>query len=405
MSRERSLRVAVVGAGIVGVSTAEWLRRGGHEVTLLDRVPPGDPRQTSYGNAGLLTPSSIVPVTMPGLIRQLPWLLSSPRSPLFVRWQHFPRLAPLTADACSEHLALAGGTGAEQFVRTSDMACVYADHAAFESDREAFELRARHGHHPVILDRDALAELDPGLSTDYRCAALFSQHGYITDPGEYVAALASHFAASGGVVRIANVEQVSPRPEQGIEVVTDAGSMRVDRAVICAGIDSGFWMKTVGHRARLESERGYHIMLHGARPLPRVPLILADARAAVTPMKNGLRIAGLVEFAGRDAAPGRKPVEYLRRLVRRAYPNLRWDREETWMGNRPATIDSLPMLGASPRHPDLFFAFGTHHVGLTTGPRLGRWAAELVSGARPNVDLAPYRVDRFDPRRDRPART
>lgn len=415
-----TLDVAVIGGGIVGMSTAERLRRDGHRVLLFDRIPPGSPDQASYGNAGVLTPSSMIPVPVPGLVRRLPRLLLAHDSPLFLRWRTLPQragwlgrflahartgtvertaaaLAPLIADAPSEHLDLARGTPAETFLRFSDMACLYPDAQALRLDQAWLKLRERHDIRVDILDRAALAARDPELSPNYRVGACFPDHGYITDPGGYVAALARHFVRRGGTVIRAGVEALDPTGSGSVVVHAGGAQRTTDRVVICAGIDSDRWMGRFGHNARLESERGYHIMLRGAAPVPPIPYILADARAALTPMQDGLRLAGLVEFARRGAPPSRKPVAYLHRMIRRVYPELRWESETSWMGNRPTTVDSLPVLGASPDFPSVFFAFGTHHVGMTSGARIGRWMADLVGGRRPNLDLTPYRVDRFGP--------
>ena len=412
------LNVTVIGAGIVGISTAEHLRRDGHQVTLVDRAPPGDPQQTSYGNAGLLTPSSMVPVPVPGLPARLPKMLLSRNSPLFLRWRHLPRLAPwlirflaharpeimertaavlapLLADAPQEHLELARGTGAEKFLRMSEIAYLYPDRRALDSDRALRELRRDHGCPSEVLDREELTRLDPELAGNYQHGALFRNHGYLTSPGGYVAALAAHFASNGGVVRIAEARDLTRLEDGRLNIATSKGTLIADRVVICTGIDSGHWMGRLGHRAQLESERGYHLMLHGARPLPPIPYLLADGKAALTPMEDGLRVAGLVEFASRNAPPSRRPLVYLRHLVRRVYPEIRWESEESWMGHRPATVDSLPVLGASPHEPGVVFAFGTQHVGITCGPRLGRWAAGLAAGRPMNTDFTPYRVDRF----------
>lgn len=413
-----TLNIGVVGAGIVGVSTAEHLRRRGHQVALIDRVRPGDAAQTSYGNAGLLATSSVVPVTVPSLPWRTPRMLLSPNEPLFLRWRSLPRLfgwlvrflaqsrhdvtvatadklAVLTAESPAEHLSLAQGTPAEQYLRMSDMAYLYPGPAAFRKDQYARDLRARHGHTAQHLTRPALTELDPNLSPHYTDAAVFGNHGYLTDPGRYVAALAGHFATHGGTVQQAEVRDVQPLPDGRGAVRTPAGQQEFDRVVICAGAWSDKLLEPLGYHARLESERGYHIFLRNANPLPPIPYLLADAKFAVTPMGDHLRFAGVVELASREHGPSTAPLAFMRRAIRRVYPDLTWEHEETWLGHRPTTIDSVPMLGPVPDAPGIHCAFGTQHIGITCGPKIGRLMAENISGPQSNLDLSAYRVDRF----------
>ncbi len=416
------MKVIVVGAGITGVSAAEWLRRDGHEVTLIDRVRPGDPAQTSHGNAGILARAGVVPVSVPGLIWKAPGMLLDPNSPLYLRWSYLPRLmpwlvrylwngrrskveeiarglAPLVGDTVDQHLSLARGTPAARFIQHGFYTAIYRDRAAFEGDAFGFALRRAHGFEWEEWDRAALSEYDPELSETYTFGAAMKDHGFITSPAGYVAALAENFEREGGAFlqgEVAGIAQI----EGGRGAVTLVGGARIeaDRVVLAAGVWSGKLAGKLGHHAAMESERGYHLMLTGASHKPPAPYMVSDAKMAVSPMEDGLRFAGTVDFGGVDGPPQSAPLENLRRRVRQIYPKLEWDGEETWMGQRPSTVDSLPLLGPSPKAPAIHFAFGGQHLGLTMGPRLGRMTADLIAGRTPNIDIADYRVDRFDRR-------
>ena len=146
----------------------------------------------------------------------------------------------------------------------------------------------------------------------------------------------------------------------------------------------------------MESERGYHLMLRGTNIRPPHVYMIAAGKFAVTPMDDGLRVAGVVEFGGTEAAPSDAPFELLKSYVHKVYPDLTCEAEDRWMGHRPSTTDSLPLLGSSPRAPNVIFAFGSQHIGLTIGPKLGRVVADIAGNRATNTDLAPYRVDRFD---------
>jgi D-amino-acid dehydrogenase len=148
----------------------------------------------------------------------------------------------------------------------------------------------------------------------------------------------------------------------------------------------------------LEAERGYHIMLKNPSHMPPSPYSFVAAKIAVTPMQEGLRFAGVVDLSGVDGPPLKAPLEGIRKRIHQLYPRLTWEGEETWMGRRPSTADSLPLLGPSPRAPAIHFAFGGQHLGLTMGARLGRMTADMIGGRKPNIDIAPYRVNRFDRR-------
>ncbi len=416
------MKVIVVGAGITGVSAAEWLRRDGHEVTLIDRVRPGDPAQTSYGNAGIVTRSGVVPSSVPGLIWKVPGMLLDRDSPLYLRWSYLPRLmpwlvqflwngrrakveeiarglAPLVGDSVEQHLSLARGTPAERFIQRGFYTVLYRDRAAFEGDAFGFGLRRANGFEWDEWDREALREYDPELSEAYTFGAALRDHGFITSPARYVAALAEHFEREGGAFLQGEVADITQTGD-GRGAVTLVGGARreTDRVVLAAGVWSGKLAKRLGHHAAMESERGYHLMLTGVSHKPPMPYMVADAKLGVAPMEEGLRFAGTADFGGLDGPALTAPLESIRRRVRQIYPKLEWDGETTWMGQRPSTVDSLPLIGASPKAPAIHFAFGGQHLGLTMGPRVGRMTADLIAGRKPNIDIAAYRVDRFDRR-------
>ena len=414
------MKVIVIGAGITGVSAAEWLRRDGHAVTLIDRVRPGDSAQTSFGNAGILARSGVVPVSVPGLIWKAPGMLLDPNSPLYLRWSYLPRLMPwlvrylwngrrgkveeiarglaaVVGDSVDQHLALARGTPAERFIQHGYYTALYRDRAAFNGDAFGFGLRKAHGFEWEEWDRAALHDYDPELSDSYGFGAALKDHGIITSPAGYVAALAEHFEREGGVFLQGEVADIGQTDNGHAAITMVGGAQReADRVVLAAGVWSGRLAANLGHNAAMESERGYHLMLSGVSHKPPGPYMVSDAKLAVTPMDDGLRFAGTVDFGGIDGPPQTAPLEGIRKRVRQLYPKLEWQGETTWMGQRPSTVDSLPLIGPSPKSPCIHFAFGGQHLGLTMGPRLGRMTADMIGGRKPNIDITAYRVDRFD---------
>ena len=409
------LHIAVVGAGIVGVSTAEWLRRDGHQVTLIDRAAPG--QGTSFGNAGVIARCSVVPVPVPGLLKKVPAMLRAD-GPLFLRWSYLPRLLPwllpylrnasrdrvvaiaeglahLVADAWDQHQSLARGTPAEAFLRASDYLFLYTNRAAFDGDRFGWSIRADHGFVGEERDAAALRDLDPALNPRYAFGYAMPDHGYVVDPAAYVAALADWFSGQGGTLTRADVAAIRPTAA-GVELDTDAGLIAADQAVLATGVWSKRLAEKLGHRISLESERGYHIEFAEPSHRPVCPYMVADTKFVATPMTGGVRAAGLVEFGGLAAGPSTGPQRLLETGIKRIYPDFSYASKRVWLGHRPATADSLPMLGPSPRAANIHFAFGHQHVGLTAGPKTGRLVADAIARRRSNVDLTPFRVDRFD---------
>nr|WP_143595770.1 FAD-binding oxidoreductase [Tropicibacter naphthalenivorans] len=408
-------KVIVIGAGINGVSAAIWLRRMGADVTLVDKGLPG--QGASFGNAGVLAASAVVPLTTPGLMTKAPGMLLDSDFPLFMRWGYLPRmvpwllryaahandrdtrriaaaLLPVIGDTLDQHLALTEGLPSRRFIAPSDYTFAYASRAAFQADRYTWDLRRSAGFEPKLLEGDALRAYEPTLGSAIRCLGVLGGHGHILDPGGYVAALAADFAAMGGTVMQTEVQDVTLEAGQITEVLTSQGTLPCDAAVLSAGVWSGPLARRLGLRVPMESERGYHLMLRGVSGGPKVPVMVESGKFVATPMAEGLRLAGIVEFGGLRASASRAPLELLRRQARRAFPGLTWQSEEPWMGHRPAPSDSLPLVGEIGK-TGVFTAFGHHHIGLTGGPKTGRWVAGLIAGQPTNADLAPYDPNRF----------
>ncbi len=418
MNQTAPPRIAVVGAGIVGVSCALHLQRLGAAVTLIDRREPGHEDGASYGNGGILARSAMVPVATPGILRKAPSMLFAADGPLFLRWSYVPRLlpwlvpylrsssrksvehiarnlAPLLFDSVDEHRALAQGTEAGRWLRSCEYLYLYENRGAFERDAFGWGLRREHGFEWSTLEGDEIREFDPALSSQYDFAVLLRDHGMIANPGNYVSDLAKGFGAAGGEVIRANIKQVDIGAE-GVVLKTDGDDIQAEKVVIAAGAWSNLLAAKLGANVPLESERGYHLELSGANKQPSVPVMDAARKFVATPMDGVLRLAGIIEFGGLNAPASRGPTDLLLRGAKAMLPGLEYESKRTWMGHRPAPADSLPVIGPSPASRRAYFAYGHHHVGLTAGPKTGRIVAQHVMGLQPNVDLDAYRCDRFN---------
>jgi D-amino-acid dehydrogenase len=418
MNQAKSPRIAVAGAGIVGVSCALHLQRLGATVTMIDRQEPGHTDAASYGNGGILARSAVVPVATPGILLKAPSMLFSADGPLFLRWSYVPRLlpwlvpylrsssrkkvehiarnlAPLLFDSVDEHRALAQGTEAGRWLRSCEYMYLYESRGAFERDAFGWGLRREHGFEWDILQDEAIREFDPALSPQYDFAVILKDHGMIANPGNYISDLAKGFAAAGGEVIRANIKQVDVSAN-GVVLKTDGDDIEADKVVVAAGAWSHLLAAKLGANVPLESERGYHLELTGANKQPSIPVMDAARKFVATPMDGALRLAGILEFGGLNAPASRGPTDLLLRGAKAMLPGLEYDSKRTWMGHRPAPADSLPVIGPAPASRHVYFAYGHHHVGLTAGPKTGRIVAQHVMGLQPNVDLDAYRCDRFN---------
>lgn len=410
------MHIAIVGAGIVGVSTAIWLQRAGHQVTLIDKAGPGE--GTSYGNGGVLASAAVVPVTGPGLIGKAPKMLFDPNQPLFLRWSYLPRLmpwlyrylshanaadtqriakamTPIVGDSLADHQALATGTPAERFVVPSDYVFLYKDRAAFAGDSFGWGIRKENGFVWDELDRDAVKAYDPVYSDEIGFAIRLANHGRIIDPGAYVKALAAHAEANGAKVVTAAVEDIVRENGVAIGVRAGGATITADQVVVTTGVWSGPLAKKLGLTVPLESERGYHIELWNPTVMPRSPVMIASGKFVATPMEGRLRLAGIVEFGGLEAGPSHAPFALLKKKAQAAIPGLDWSDTKEWMGHRPAPADSIPVIGAVPGVRGVWTGFGHHHVGLTGGPKTGRLLSQMISGQTPNVDMSVYSPARY----------
>ena len=408
--------VIVVGAGIVGVSTAIWLQRAGHSVTLIDRIGPAG--GASYGNGGMLASCSVVPVPVPGLVRKAPRMLLDPNQPLFLKYRYLPRLLPwlarylaranerdarttaqalygIVSDSLADHQALAHNTGAERWIVPSDYLYVYSDRVHYLSDSLGWTIRRDLGFVWDELEGQDLRNYDPVFAKSLGFAVKLAKHGRISDPGAYVTELARHVVRKGGRQLKGVVSDVIHRNGKVTGVRADGQDIQCDAVVIAAGAWSGQLAARLGIRVPLETERGYHIDLWEPSVMPRSPVMVTSGKFVMTPMEGRLRLAGIVEFGGLRADPSRAPFGFLKKTVRAALPGIKWGNGEEWMGHRPATTDSIPVIGEVPFINGAYFGFGHHHIGLTGGPKTGWLLAQMISRRSPNLDMGAYSPKRF----------
>jgi D-amino-acid dehydrogenase len=412
--------VVVIGAGIVGMCCASTILRAGHRVIVLDRGAPGE--GTSFGNAGCLNASSVVPISMPGVLSQVPRWLLDPEGPLVLRWRYLPHLAPwlwrfvragqpekvaaqaralraLLGSTLESYAPLVKAAGAEDLIHRAGHLTVYKSEASFARDARAMDLRRANGVTVDDLSFDELRQLEPGLSRDFLRGRMIAETGHVGDPHRLVARLAEAFMRDGGEILRDRVRGFEFAGGAVTGVRGESGVHRADHVVLAAGAWSKPLARQLGDAVPLDTERGYHVVLRDPEIMPRRPIGSAEGKFFATPMDAGLRVAGTVEFAGLEAPPDWRRSRMLLRQAQDMFPGLAREigdeRISHWMGFRPSMPDSLPVIGPSRRHRNVIHAFGHGHVGLIGGAMTGRIAAALVDGAKPPIDIAPFRVDRF----------
>ena len=409
-------RVAVIGAGVVGLASASALQIEGHDVTLVDPRPPGE--YCSYGNAGCLSRASCVPLGLPGTWRKVPRWLMDPSGPLTIAPRYALRIAPWLwrfqrasamhrveriADALHALLdpsiaawrPLAEHAGVPELIVQRGYSYAYEGARDFESDALGREIRRAHGVEIEVLTGAAIHELEPALSRHVTHLVRLPHQGHCPNPLRLSRALAQRLVAGGATFVRATALGFESTAGRVVRVRLDTGSIDADAVVVAAGAHSNALSAQLGADVPLETERGYHIMLHAPSVMPRNPVMAGLGRWFATPMEDGLRIAGTVELAGLAATPNYARADALVSGAMRLFPGLRHGKVERWMGHRPSLPDSMPVIGRSRRFANAFVAFGHGHVGLSASAPTAGIIADLVAMRPPRIDITPFAAERF----------
>ena len=405
----------VVGAGIVGVCCAYALRRAGFDVTLIEKDEPG--RAASYGNSGSIGLSSSPPLGTPGMLKDVPRMLLDPKHALVIRWRHLPRalpwllklartLTPEKVEAIAQARAMLLGhagqsyddllaeIGRPEIVYRSGLLFAYETDRAFAGAQYGADLRRRTGIEVRVVDAGAMRDMEPALSDKARHGLFLPNVRTTTHPLRLTEAILAAFRAAGGRVVKEAVVGFERAGATVSAVTTDRGRHPCDLAVISAGAWSRDLVTLLGDRTQLEAERGYHIMIDGVRHLPRIPVVSGDHNVSITAMEGSLRMTTMAEFAAIDAPPDHARALRIFKEAAGLIRDLDLKVASRWVGSRPSTPDSLPVIGHSPVAPNVLYAFGHGHLGVTFGAITGRLVAQMAREERPNIDVSLFRPDR-----------
>lgn len=408
--------IIVIGAGVVGAATTLALRREGHGVLLLDREGPA--AGASSGNAGAIVNESCAPTAMPGVWRQALASIGDPLSPLSIRASYLPRAAPwllrfllasrrkrvtaiasalhaLSQHATSDWRKLTAGTGLERCFGDGGWLKVYETSAAFDKTAAARQLMDRLGVAYELLTAEDIRKLEPALAPIFKHGIFQKDSPRCDDPAGLVRAMVEHAVAEGATFRVATVTALVPEGDR-VQVQCDGEFFKARKVIVAAGAWSGRLAAQVGHRLPLDTERGYHAMLpKGTEALLSRPVLNGERSFVLAPMRSGMRMTSQVEIAGIDAPPNFARIRQLLPEATRMLPDLDAREESVWMGCRPSLPDSLPVIGPAAKAPNVIFAFGHQHLGLTLAAVTAFAVAALAAGREPAVELSPYRPERF----------
>ena len=408
----------VVGAGIVGIACALQLRLAGCPVTLLDRGEPAC--ETSFGNAGAFAVSDVIPLAEPGVLAKVPGWLLNPLGPLAVRWRYLPALLPWLARfvansrparvaALTSHLAallnrvnddyaaLIEQAGVGYLWRRHGALTLYRSESEFQAAAAAWQSKRVHGVLWRKLTRAELAAKAPQIAPVWQVAVEVPTWSHVDDPYLFSRGLFDAFVQAGG--RFVRDEALSiGHNAQGRVAIKTArsGELAAENAVVACGIWSDRFLRQYRYRVPLESERGYHVTLPNAGVPLHHFIECASEHFVILPMAGGgLRLAGTVELAHRDAPPDWRRAHILVERAQRILGLFDTSDMSVWMGNRPSVPDTLPVIGPAPDVPGLYFATGHGHLGLTLAATTGALLTEQICRREASLDLTPYRLTRF----------
>ena len=406
--------IAVVGAGIVGICSAYFLKKSGFQVTLIDKEKPGT--MTSFGHACSFADYANVPVNYPGLLWDIPSMLLRKDGPLAVDFFYIIKNLPWAINFLKncrkekvdeiatsltnllKHSQLSydeifKDVNVKEFISHEENLYLFDTKKSFENYEYANIIRKNNNVKVRNLNKDEVKELEPNIADVYYSGQVFTGSRHTTNPLAISNKIFDKFIELGGIYINQHVKNLIQN-EKNIELLMEDKKIKFDKIIICAGAWSNHIANMLGDKFPLDTERGYHIIFETNEKLINRPVAWSESGFYLIQIHNGVRAAGTVEIAGLNKSPNKKRLNMIERQSRKVLPQL-GKVQSTWMGRRPTLPDSLPIIGNSQKNNNIIYAFGHQHVGWTLGAVTGKIIDSLSRDQIPNIDISAYSPSRF----------
>jgi D-hydroxyproline dehydrogenase len=409
------LKIGIIGAGIQGICNALFLQKKGYQITLFDKEEPGS-KIASYGNAGHFSPYASVPINRPDVLTDIPAMLLSSTGPLALKWNYVPKMIPWflqfirncstkkmmhTAKNMHQILDLALPAYDELFdeidleglVEKKGILYIWNDQNLKSRDLE-INVRNQLGVDQQLVTPKEIHDLEPNIKPIYHGGVYYQYGRHARNPKKILLKLFELFLKKGGKFLKMDIKDINFNDEKPV-IKTEAQSFLFDKIVIACGSFSKRLTDNLNEKIPLDTERGYHVHFKDCDHLLSRPVIFQNRGFGITPMEQGLRVVGTVEFGGLDNPLTKSRVKNLITNAKYMMGNLP-EHEDEWLGFRPSLPDFLPVMGPSKNHKNVFYCFGHHHLGWTLGPISGKIVSGMIANDNTNLDLKPYSSLRFN---------
>jgi len=409
------LKVGIIGSGIQGISNALFLQKKGFQVTIFDRDEPGSP-VASYGNAGHFSPYASLSLNRTDILADVPAMLLSSTGPLALKWNYVPKMIPWflkfilntskkkmmhTARNMHQILDLALPAYDELFDEVDINGLVENKGILYiwnEKDLKSRELeikvRDELGVKQQLVNKSEIHDLEPNIKPFYHGGVYYPYARHARNPKKILLKFFELFLKKGGKFNKTNIQDIQFADEKPV-LKNDSQKFTFDKVVIACGAFSKKLTDRLDEKIPLDTERGYHVHFKNCDHLLSRPVIFSNRGFGITPMEQGLRVVGTVEFGGL-----KNPLSKLR--IRNLINNAKYmlgelpEHEDEWLGFRPTLPDFLPVMGPSKNHKNIFYCFGHHHLGWTLGPISGKIVSGMIAKENTNLNLEPYSSIRFN---------
>ncbi|MDA7565106.1 FAD-binding oxidoreductase [Candidatus Pelagibacter sp.] len=412
---EKNLKIGIIGAGIQGISNALFLQKKGFSVTIFDRDEPGSPA-ASYGNAGHFSPYASVPINRPDVLSDVPAMLLSSSGPLALKWNYVPKMIPwflqfirncttkkmmYTAKNMHQILDLALPAYDELFdeielgglVEKKGILYIWNDQSLKSRELE-IKVRNELCVDQQVVTPKEIHDLEPNIKPIYHGGVYYQYGRHARNPKKILLKLYDLFLKKGGKFLKMNIKDINFDDEKPV-IKTETQSFLFDKIVIACGSFSKKLTDNLDEKIPLDTERGYHVHFKDCDHLLSRPVIFQNRGFGITPMEQGLRVVGTVEFGGLDNPLSKSRVKNLINNAKYMMGDLP-EHEDEWLGFRPTLPDYLPVIGPSKKYKNVFYCFGHHHLGWTLGPISGKIISGMIAEENTNLDLKPYSSLRFN---------